>query len=343
MFNGDHWTAAIVSALISAQLNNISATVFLHRCMAHRSLDLHPAAAHFMRFWIWLTTGMVTKEWVAVHRKHHAFVDREGDPHSPKVEGFWNIFLRGVVYYRRASRDPEVLEKYGRGTPEDWIEKRIYTPLNIVGVLLLLAICCAVFGWLPGLIAWLIQILWHPFLGNSLINGVGHYFGYRNHPTDDASRNLWPWAIVAGGEELHNNHHRYPRSARFSEHWWEFDLGWTAVHALRKAGLAGAIYVRDRSYAEIKSVRWIGRMESTLQLWTETLHHLAGDSKLSLPEKRIRLAGHLAEGMRNLERGYFKLQSEMQPHCEKVVSEFMDRMQRAYDQWVAVLPVPVPA
>lgn len=339
MFSGEPWTAALVFALISTQINNVSVTVYLHRCMSHRSLDLHPAAAHVMRFWIWLTTGMVTKEWVAVHRKHHAFVDRPGDPHSPVIEGFWSIFLKGVTYYRKAAADPEVLEKYGKGTPNDWLERHVYTRLHLLGVLVLLTVCIAAFGPWAGLTAWLIQIAWHPIMGNSLINGIGHALGYRNHATDDSSRNIIPIGFVSAGEELHNNHHRYPRSARFSERWWEVDFGWGYIAVLRKLGLAREIYVRDRSYAEIKSARWIGRMEETLQAWTESLHRLAQDSRLTLPERKIRLSFHLADGIRNLERRYSKLQNEMRPHCEKVVSDFVDRMRLACDQ-LAALPQP---
>jgi len=190
-----------------------------------------------MRFWLWLTTGMITRQWVAIHRKHHRFSDQEGDPHSPHVHGFWNILGRGVMYYVREGKNTQTMLSYGKGTPNDWIERKLYTPYNFYGILLMLVIDLLFFGpW--GLLVWGIQLAWIPFWAAGVINGVGHWFGYKNGDTRDQSTNIVPWGILIGGEELHNNHHINPASPKLSRRWFEFDIGWMWLSLFRFARLA---------------------------------------------------------------------------------------------------------
>ncbi len=228
----------IAVALVLTHLTIIGVTVFLHRHQAHRALSLHPAASHAFRFWLWLTTGMVTREWAAVHRKHHAKCETEEDPHSPQQAGIASVLFGGALLYRKEAADPETIRAYGHGTPDDWLEHRLYSGHRWLGVHLMLAINVVLFGVVPGLAIWLVQMLWIPFWAAGVINGIGHYFGYRNFETQDASRNIVPWGIVIGGEELHNNHHAYGVSAKLSNKWWEFDIGWLYIRLLECCGLA---------------------------------------------------------------------------------------------------------
>ena len=215
----------------------VCVTLFLHRSQAHRGIEFHPILSHFMRFWLWLTTGMITRQWVAIHRKHHRFSDQEGDPHSPHVHGFWNILGRGVMYYVREGKNTQTMLSYGKGTPNDWIERKLYTPYNFYGILLMLVIDLLFFGpW--GLLVWGIQLAWIPFWAAGVINGVGHWFGYKNGDTRDQSTNIVPWGILIGGEELHNNHHINPASPKLSRRWFEFDIGWMWLSLFRFARLA---------------------------------------------------------------------------------------------------------
>lgn len=193
------------------------------------ALQLHPVLSHFFRFWLWLTTGIVTKEWVAVHRKHHATVESEDDPHSPQVHGINRLLWGGLFLYRRAARLPGILEKYGTGTPNDWLERQVYARFPNTGLVIMLVLDVALFGLIPGILIWIMQMVWIPFWAAGVINGVGHYWGYRNFGLSDESRNIVPWGILIGGEELHNNHHAYASSAQFSARPWEFDLGWWYV------------------------------------------------------------------------------------------------------------------
>ena len=215
----------------------VCVTLFLHRSQAHKGIEFHPILSHFMRFWLWLTTGMITRQWVAIHRKHHRFSDQEGDPHSPHVHGFWNILGRGVMYYVREGKNTQTIMSYGKGTPNDWIERKLYTPYNFYGILLMLIIDLVLFGpW--GLLVWGIQLAWIPFWAAGVINGVGHWFGYKNGETRDQSTNISPWGILIGGEELHNNHHINPASPKLSRRWFEFDIGWMWLSLFRMVGLA---------------------------------------------------------------------------------------------------------
>src|SRR5689334_15389290 len=232
------WWGDLIAGLVLVQITIAGVTIYLHRCQAHRALDMHPALSHFFRFWLWMSTGMITKEWAAIHRKHHAKCETEEDPHSPRIHGINKILFGGVVLYVKESHKTEVMEKYGHSTPTDWLERNVYTPLNKWGIVVLLLLDILLFGALAGAIIWGAQMLWIPFWAAGVINGVGHYFGYRNFQTDDDSTNIVPWAAWIGGEELHNNHHAYPTSAKFSLRWYEFDLGWMYVKILESLGLA---------------------------------------------------------------------------------------------------------
>ena len=226
-----------VVLLVMVQVTIASVTIYLHRHQAHRGLDIHPVVSHFFRFWLWLSTGMVTGEWVAVHRKHHAKCETEEDPHSPQVEGIRKLMLDGVSLYRREAANPETLRRYGHGTPNDWLERRIYAGHPAAGIALLLVLDVVLFG-AAGVAMWAVQMMWIPFWAAGVINGLAHWWGYRNYETRDASTNLWPLALWIGGEELHNNHHAFSSSAKFSSKWWEFDIGWFYIRVLAAMGLA---------------------------------------------------------------------------------------------------------
>jgi stearoyl-CoA desaturase (delta-9 desaturase) len=231
------WWGYILLTLALTHITIASVTIFLHRHQAHRALDLHPVVSHFFRFWLWLTTGMVTREWAAIHRKHHAHSDRPGDPHSPRVYGIRKVLWDGTDLYRRETRNRETIEKYGHGAPNDWLERHLYTPHHGKGVALMLVIDLVLFGAI-GLSIWAVQMMWIPFFAAGVINGLGHWFGYRNYECTDASRNIVPWGILIGGEELHNNHHSFASSAKLSSKRWEFDIGWLYIRTLEVIRLA---------------------------------------------------------------------------------------------------------
>jgi len=230
------WQAVVVG-LVLTHITIVTVTVFLHRSQAHRALDLHPAANHFFRLWLWLGTGMVTKEWVAVHRCHHAKCETPDDPHSPKVLGLGKVLTEGSELYREAIKDAELVSRYGHGTPDDWVERHIYSRFRWQGVGLMLIADVLLFG-VYGITLWAVQMVWIPVFAAGVINGVGHYWGYRNFESPDGSTNIVPWGILIGGEELHNNHHAFPSSAKLSSKWWELDLGWLYIRLLSVLGLA---------------------------------------------------------------------------------------------------------
>ncbi|MGE5242286.1 MAG: fatty acid desaturase [Bacteroidota bacterium] len=231
------WWGYIIAALILTHVTIAAVTIYLHRHQAHRALTLHPIVTHFFRFWLWLTTGMITREWAAIHRKHHAKVETADDPHSPQVAGIRKVLWDGADLYRRESKNRQTIEKYGHGTPDDWLERNIYTPHNGKGIALMLVIDLALFGPI-GITIWAVQMIWIPFFAAGVINGIGHYWGYRNFEVADASTNIVPWGILIGGEELHNNHHTFGSSAKLSSKWWEFDIGWMYIRILETLGLA---------------------------------------------------------------------------------------------------------
>ena len=242
------WWQYVLITLGMTHVTIAAVTIFLHRSQAHRAVDLHPVVSHFFRFWLWLTTGMVTKAWAAIHRKHHAKCETQEDPHSPQVLGLKKVLLEGAELYRAEAKNPETLEKYGHGTPDDWLERHVYTPHSGKGIMLMLLVNVVLFGPI-GLTIWAVQMIWIPFFAAGIINGVGHYWGYRNFKCEDASTNIFPWGILIGGEELHNNHHAYGTSARLSNKWYEFDIGWLYIRVLEILGLA-----KVRKIAPV--VRW---------------------------------------------------------------------------------------
>lgn len=227
----------IIYTLIVTHITIVCVTLFLHRSQAHKSITFHPALSHAMRFWLWMTTGMRTKEWVAIHRKHHSITDKEGDPHSPHVYGLKTVVTKGALLYHEASKNKVMVENFGVGTPDDWIERVIYTPHSRLGILLMLVIDCVLFGpW--GIVVWSVQMLWIPFHAAGIVNGLGHWWGYRNGETKDHSRNIVPIGILIGGEELHNNHHLDPANPKLSRRWFEFDIGWMWFKIFKSLGLA---------------------------------------------------------------------------------------------------------
>ena len=230
----------VLYTLAVTHITIVCVTLFLHRGQAHKGIEFHPILGHFMRFWLWLTTGMVTKQWVAIHRKHHAFSDKDGDPHSPHVYGIARVFFKGAGLYHLASKDTDMVNKFGVGTPDDWVERNIYTPHSRLGILLMLVIDLLFFGpW--GFVVWGVQMLWIPLWAAGVVNGIGHWWGYRNGESRDQSRNISPWGIVIGGEELHNNHHLNPASVKLSRRWFEFDIGWMWLSVFSLLGLAKLI------------------------------------------------------------------------------------------------------
>ena len=231
------WWGYVVVALVFTHITIAAVTIYLHRHSAHRALDLHPIVSHFFRLWLWLTTGMETKQWTAVHRKHHARCETVDDPHSPVVLGIEKVMWQGADLYKLESKNAETLERFGQGTPDDWMERNIYSPHSVAGIATLMVINLALFGFI-GLTIWAVQMMWIPFFAAGVINGVGHYWGYRSFQAEDASRNIVPWGILIGGEELHNNHHAYPSSAQLSNKWWEFDIGWMYIRIMETFSLA---------------------------------------------------------------------------------------------------------
>ena len=241
------WWGYVLATLAMTHVTIAGVTIYLHRHQAHRALDLGPVPSHFFRFWLWLTTGMITKEWAAIHRKHHAKCETAEDPHSPQVLGINRVLWGGVFLYVKESHNRETMERYGHGTPDDWLERRLYTPLHKVGIFLMLALDLVLFGALPGGLIWVVQMAWIPFWAAGVINGVGHYWGYRSFACRDASTNILPWGILIGGEELHNNHHAYATSAKLSNKWYEFDIGWGYIRLLEILGQARVKKVAPRA------------------------------------------------------------------------------------------------
>ncbi len=231
------WWEIVLYTLVTTHITIASVTIYLHRHQAHRAMDLHAIPSHFFRFWLWIGTGQVTKEWVSIHRKHHAKCETIDDPHSPVAHGIRKVFWQGAELYRAESRNQETLKKYSQGCPNDWIERNVYSRFSWQGVGLMMILNLALFG-VAGLAVWAVQMVWIPFTAAGVINGIGHYWGYRNFEAADASTNIVPWGILIGGEELHNNHHTYPTSAKFSVKPYEFDIGWIYISLLEKVGLA---------------------------------------------------------------------------------------------------------
>ena len=249
-----NWWQVILFTLLLTHITMISVTIYLHRHQAHRALDLHPLPAHFFRFWLWLTTGQVTKEWASIHRKHHAKCETVDDPHSPQIYGIRKVLLEGAELYRAESKVKETMDRYGHGTPDDWIERNLYTRYSWQGVGLMMIVNLYLFGAL-GLSVWAVQMMWTPIMAAGIINGAGHFWGYRNFEAPDSSTNISPWGILIAGEELHNNHHTYPTSAKLSVKPYEFDIGWMYISLLQMAGLAKAKKTPPKAaYGDIRPV-----------------------------------------------------------------------------------------
>jgi stearoyl-CoA desaturase (delta-9 desaturase) len=300
-------------ALVLTHITIASVTIYLHRNQAHRALDLHPAVAHFFRLWLWLTTGMVTKEWTAIHRKHHAKCETGDDPHSPQVHGINKVLWMGVFLYVKESHYPETMERYGHGTPSDWIERNVYARHSVFGLYIMGAVNIALFGLVPGTLILLTQIAWIPFWAAGVINGIGHFWGYRNWdvPAPDASRNISPIGAWIGGEELHNNHHAYPASAKFSLKWYEFDLGWGYIRILESLGLATVKKVAPTPrFSDPKPVADEETLEAVIANRYDVLARYATSLKHTYHQELERL-GHWsqeAEALKPAKRYFARLQ-----------------------------------
>jgi stearoyl-CoA desaturase (Delta-9 desaturase) len=314
------WWGVVLATLALTHVTIASVTIFLHRHQAHRALELHPAVSHFFRFWLWLTTGMITKHWAAIHRKHHAKCETPEDPHSPQVLGLKKVLLEGAELYRNEGGNEETLKKYGHGTPDDWLERNVYTPHSGRGVVLMLLMDILLFGPI-GITVWAVQMIWIPLFAAGIINGVGHFWGYRNFSADDASTNIVPWGILIGGEELHNNHHAYASSAKLSNKWFEFDIGWLYIRILETLGLAQVKKVAPKiRLQEGKAVCDLDTLQAVVTHRYEVMMRFTGSVKDvcaaelkklgdAMPElrdiavKRFRLWLHLdAEAMAEQER-----------------------------------------
>ena len=300
---GATWWQMLIAAVVMTHITIVSVTIFLHRAQSHRALELHSLPSHFFRFWLWLTTGMVTKEFVAVHRKHHAKCETEEDPHSPQTRGLKALLLTGVELYKVEAAIPETLAKYGIGTPDDWLERNLYTRFSWQGVGVMLIIDLALFGAI-GATIWAVQMLWIPVMATGIINGVGHFWGYRNFEAADASTNVTPWGIVIGGEELHNNHHTYPTSAKFSVKPYEFDVGWMYIRGLEMLGLAKARKTPPKlALGTVKPVADGQTLEAIIANRYEVMAKYASALRLSVGVELERLKSQGAQntqGFRNM-------------------------------------------
>ena len=289
------WWQVLLISLGATHITIAAVTIYLHRAQAHRALELHPLVSHFFRGWLWLTTGMVTKEWVAIHRKHHAKCETVDDPHSPQIYGIKKLLLEGVELYRAESRVAETMSKYSHGTPDDWIERNLYTRFSWQGVGLMLIIDLALFGSI-GAAVWALQMAWIPITAAGIINGIGHWWGYRNFEAADASTNVSPWGIIIGGEELHNNHHTYPTSAKLSVKPYEFDIGWMYIRLFEMAGLAHVRKTPPRlELGAVKAVADGQTLEAIIANRYEVMAHYASEMKLAVAAELARLKAQGAE------------------------------------------------
>lgn len=331
------WWGNVLVLLALTHVTIASVTIFLHRHQAHRSLELHPIASHFFRWWLWMSTGMVTKEWAAIHRKHHAKCETAEDPHSPQVYGINRVLWGGVFLYVKESRNKETIERYGHGTPDDWLERNVYTPGQKVGIVLMLAIDMALFGVLPGALMWGVQMIWIPFWAAGVINGLGHFWGYRNYDCVDASTNLLPWGILIGGEELHNNHHSFATSAKLSAKWYEFDIGWMYIRIMEMLGLAKVKKTIPRpKFAEAKNVVDLDTLQAIVThrydvmrryakslkgVYVEELAKLAqSDRKLDLKQLRRWLAAERTEAFPAMLQQQFEKAVASNPRLQQLVT-----------------------
>nr|WP_211466062.1 fatty acid desaturase [Collimonas silvisoli] len=306
----------VVFTLVVTHITIAAVTIFLHRCQAHRALDLHAIPSHFFRFWLWLTTGMVTKEWASIHRKHHAKCDTEEDPHSPVTRGIKKVFWEGAELYRAESKNLETMEKFGHGTPDDWIERNLYTKHSAWGIVAMLFIDVMLFGVI-GVSVWAVQMVWIPITAAGIINGIGHYWGYRNYDCNDAATNIIPFGIIIGGEELHNNHHTFGTSAKLSSKWYEFDIGWMYIRILEICGLAKVKKVAPApKFNHAKLVPDLDTLQSVIANRYDVMAKYAKSLKNAWHEERSHLtdkaklgAGFLKSSKKLLQREPAKLEA----------------------------------
>ena len=309
------WWGDAICVLLATHLTIVAVTLYLHRCQAHRALTLHPLISHIFRFWLWFTTGQDTKQWVSVHRKHHATTESEDDPHSPHVYGIKKVLLQGAELYRIAATDPKICEEYGHGTPGDWLEKNIYTRFSFTGIGSCLITYVILFGPL-GITYWAIQMAWIPLFAAGIVNGAGHYWGYRNFETQDGSTNIINAGIIIGGEELHNNHHAYPSSARFSVHWWEFDIGWMYIRLLSALKLAEVKKVAPRPIQQEKQFeKELVDLEAVRAMVSSKLHIMADYAKhVTLPVLHAEIGqaeGNYRSALKRIKKAVIREQSRM--------------------------------
>ncbi len=306
------WWGYILCVLGMTHITIAAVTIFLHRHQAHRALELHPVVSHFFRLWLWMTTGMVTREWAAIHRKHHAKCETPEDPHSPVQHGILKVLFGGVFLYVKESHNPETIERYGHGTPDDWLERNVYAPHALLGVLLMAAVDILIFGFIAGGVIFVVQMAWIPFWAAGVINGVGHWAGYRNFDCADASRNIFPLGILIGGEELHNNHHAFAASARLSAQWYEFDIGWMYIRLLEMAGLATVKKVAPRPrFAEPKPHADFDTLQAVIANRYDVLARYAQSLKVIYRDEVVRLkqwSPRDAESLRSLRRALLRVQ-----------------------------------
>ncbi len=306
------WWGYVLVALGLTHITIAAVTIFLHRCQAHRALELHPVVSHFFRLWLWLTTGMVTKEWAAIHRKHHAKCETEDDPHSPQIHGINKVLWAGVFLYVKEAFNKETLERYGHGTPDDWMERNVYSSHSILGLFLTGAINVALFGLVPGLLILVVQIIWIPFWAAGVINGVGHWFGYRSYDAADASTNIVPWGILIGGEELHNNHHAFATSAKLSSKWYEFDIGWMYIRIMEILGLATVKKLAPKPRFEPKAAADLDTLHAVIANRYDVLSRYAKSVKKTYAAELARLTHWSpsdAEVLRSLKRALLRGQA----------------------------------
>ncbi|MDQ3189046.1 MAG: fatty acid desaturase [Pseudomonadota bacterium] len=322
------WWQLILAALILTHITIASVTIFLHRSQAHRAVDLHPAASTFFRAWLWLTTGMVTKEWVSVHRKHHAKCETSDDPHSPQTRGINAVLWTGSELYMEEAENAETLSRYGHGTPDDWLERKLFSHFTWQGVGIMLGLDLILFGF-AGLAIWGVQMLWIPFHAAGVINGIGHWWGYRNYDSPDASNNIVPWGIWIGGEELHNNHHTYPTSAKFSSKWHEFDIGWVYIRTLQALGLAKVLRVAPKArVAEPKRLVDLETLQAVITNRYDLLAKYARSLKVAHRDElqRLQLSGDEHARFSRLRRVLRKGDVSQLPAAEQhSLSDFMNQ------------------
>jgi len=322
LLNFSGWQVFIVTMVLT-HITIASVTIYLHRHSAHRALDLHPIASHFFRFWLWLTTAQVTKEWTSIHRKHHAKCEQAEDPHSPHVHGIKTVLFTGAELYRKEAENLETLERFGHGTPNDWIERNLYTPHSVWGVSLMLIIDLALFGAL-GLTVWAVQMMWIPVTAAGIINGAAHYWGYRNFEAPDASTNISPWGILIGGEELHNNHHTYPTSAKLSVKPYEFDLGWLYIRILETCGLATVKKTPPKlAFGDIKPVADEKTLEAVIANRYEVMANYAAQLRLAMKQELASMSTLPADSVLAAAKRW------MHRDVEKVPAKVLDQLAQA--------------